>query len=92
MYISFLTDFQSKEIDLSHDKVYQDTTTTCKYENVKYNVALAALSNFTVTKEFATAVCQLPFNLTGSEANYYSLFDTWGTVGLVRCVLYRKYM
>lgn len=48
---------------------------------MQYNLHQEASNEYMVTREFATAVCGLPFELTtAEEEQYWKFLDQWGTV------------
>jgi len=61
------------------ENVFQDTIATCTTGSATYDLAHAADSHYSVSHEFARAVCSLPVD-GGSDSDYFRFFDEWGTV------------
>ena len=81
--------FQTHEHELNTDKVYQDIMSSCKYGHVQFDKRQAQARNATVTREFATAICGLPFDVNDADTKYREFIETWGSVSKSwRVVLY----
>jgi hypothetical protein len=58
--------------------VFQDYTTECDMGHARLRTHLAASDHMSVSREFASAVCELPVNY--QLPNYMKLIEEWGTV------------
>lgn len=61
-----------------HKNVFYQKQSVCNMGRVRYLDELAPTHNFSVTENFAAAVCALPD--TYNAAVYMKFLDTWGTV------------
>lgn len=69
-----------KETSISH-KVFFEEIAVCNRGTARYRLDLARIDKYSVTKDFAAAVCALP--VTYQRSSYGRFIDNWGTV----CVL-----
>ncbi|WAR03157.1 hypothetical protein MAR_009715, partial [Mya arenaria] len=60
-------------------EVYQDHVTTCKMGTAQYDLAGVASNHYTVSHDFAKAVCILATLDSSSESQYLNFLDQWGT-------------
>lgn len=60
--------------------VFQDEESICDNGAARYKLSLSQGSHYTLTDEFAGAVCSLP--LAYDQAKYQQFLDTWGTVSV----------
>ena len=68
-------------LPLANGTVYQDHLNSCTVTTLTYRRKLSSDDSNVVSKEFATAVCNLPTTLDGAtEELYYQFIDEWGTV------------
>ncbi|KAH3877576.1 uncharacterized protein LOC127872229 [Dreissena polymorpha] len=74
------SDFSSQRRFLdAGQSLYHDTLTTCAIGSVRYfGNSARPNGNFTVSHEFAKAVCKLPIENRSTEA-FMTFFDEWGT-------------
>lgn len=75
--------FSARRPDLDNGtRVLHNHISTCKLASVTYDVNRASDNQFTVSHEFAEAVCRLPLAMDDSAMSKYMQFlDDWGTVG-----------
>lgn len=66
----------------SGEVVYQDDITLCSQASVSYHSNNETGMQYTVTNEFAVAVCSLPTTIADATnmEKYYQFLDSWGTV------------
>ena len=65
------------------EKVFYDFKKICNRGEVRYRLALARLKlpGFTVTDDFAAAVCSLPGKY--DQKRYFYFIERWGTVSVL---------
>ncbi|WAR03242.1 hypothetical protein MAR_009800 [Mya arenaria] len=61
------------------EEVYQDHVITCKLGTAQYDLVGAQSNHFTVSHDFAKAVCNLSTFDSSSESQYLTFLDQWGT-------------
>ncbi|WAR03068.1 hypothetical protein MAR_009626 [Mya arenaria] len=67
-----------KKLDAGED-VYQDHVVTCKLGTAQYDLAGAVSSYYTVSRDFAKAVCILATLGSSYTSQYLDFLDQWGT-------------
>ncbi|KAL4223037.1 hypothetical protein ACF0H5_016514 [Mactra antiquata] len=78
---TFSTDFESLRPAFEDvHRVYIDKISKCEMETVHYQTEKSSQGNFTVSPEFAKAVCSLPVGSSADDISKYLQFlDNWGT-------------
>ncbi|KAL9962439.1 hypothetical protein ACROYT_G031543 [Oculina patagonica] len=66
-----------KETSRSH-KVFFEKIAVCNRGTARYRLDLARIDKYSVTKDFAAAVCALP--VTYRRTSYSRFIDNWGTI------------
>ncbi|KAK6173994.1 hypothetical protein SNE40_017354 [Patella caerulea] len=70
--------FQQVNSEISKNRrVLQDDETICNLGNARFAEELAMTDGYSVTRNFAAAVCQLPVNY--DVTSYMRFLDEWGT-------------
>ena len=64
----------------TNKKVFYDFKKICNRGQVRYLLDSARLQGFTVTDDFAAAVCSLPDKY--EESSYLEFIERWGTVSV----------
>lgn len=73
--------YKSMDKATSKDKnIFFEEKTVCMKGNAAYFYNQLQQGKFSVSREFAAAVCHLPQNYT--EKEYLEFIETWGTVGI----------
>ena len=66
-------------------KVFFEKKEVCNNGTARYQLDLARVEKYSVTKEFAASVCRLPEEYDG--AAYRRFIDKWGTVSVLTTFL-----
>ena len=62
-------------------KVFFEKKEVCNMGTARYQLSLARVEKYSVTKEFAAAVCRLPEEY--NQGAYSRFIDKWGTVSVL---------
>ena len=64
-----------------HQKVFFEKKEVCNMGTARYQLSLARVEKYPVTKEFAASVCRLPEEY--DQGAYSRFIDKWGTVSVL---------
>ena len=78
--------YKKAKRETSHNKVFFEIVTVCNNGRARYQLDLAQDKKYQVTKEFLTAVCQLPEKY--KEKDYFKFIENWGTVSILTFFFY----
>lgn len=83
--VNICVDFMAARKTLDTGKVvYQDVVTSCVLSSVAYHTENVTSEHFTVSRDFALAVCRLPVVMDATHMDtYFQFIDTWGTVSVM---------
>ena len=66
-------------------KVFFEKIEVCNNGEARYQLDLAQVEKYSVTKDFAAAVCSLPEEY--DQGDYRKFIDEWGTVSVLTTFL-----
>lgn len=76
-----IVDYEKMEQETTkHQKVFFEKKEVCNMGTARYQLSLARVEKYSVTKEFAASVCRLPEEY--DQGAYSRFIDKWGTVSV----------
>ena len=79
-----------KKETTNNQKVFFEKKKVCNNGTARYQLDLARAEKYSVTKDFAAAVCSLPEEY--DQGAYRKFIDNWGTVSVLTTFLVKLFV